>query len=141
MIDRPRLKYALVGAAIGGAIGFIIGIAGFGGAVSGLMSLGALGAYLGWNYIQSTDATLRGKPETINTNQSEDIQFTLNEPQPVDEPRFKHALVGAASGSVIGFNIGDAGPGSAVSGLMSLGILGAYLGWNYTQLIGWKLMG
>ena len=134
MIKKLRLKHAFVGAASGGVTGFILGIAGFGGAVSGLVSLGLMGAYLGWNYIQFVDTISRGRPEAPNKIQSEDTQITSDELHHADEPRFKHALVGAASGSVIGFNIGSAGFGGAVSGLMSLGILGAYLGWNFTQL-------
>ena len=111
MIKKLRLKHALVGAASGGVIGFMIGVAGFGGAVSGLISLGIIGAYLGWNYIQFADIISRGRPEVPNKTQSEDTQITLNELHPADEPRFKHALVGAARGSVIGFNIGSAGLG------------------------------
>ncbi len=134
MIDDPRLKHAMAGAVIGGVIGFIIGIFGFGDAVSGLISIGILGAYLGWNYIQFTNSTPSSMSKMTNTIQSEDTQISQDESHPIDEPRFKHALVGTVIGGLIGFNIGIAGFGGAVSGLFSLGILGAYLGWNYTQL-------
>ncbi|MBM08504.1 MAG: hypothetical protein CMF69_02855 [Magnetovibrio sp.] len=135
MIEKPQFKHALFGAAIGGIIGFNIGIAGFGSALSGLISLAALGAYLGWGFVQLKNLTPPNGSQIVPVARSEKLEIRQ------DEPRFKHALIGAIVFGMFGFFIGITGFGSTVSGLFSLGILGAYLGWNFYQLINFTPVG